>query len=95
MAETFTHQGTTQSVFAWARQLGIDPKLVWQRRKRNGWSIEQALFTPPADRLQPVNVLVIRNRLRRGISVQQLAQEYGLGCRALYDLRSGKSWKHV
>lgn len=37
-----TYQGKTQHAMAWARELGLDPNNIW-RRKREGWSDEDAL----------------------------------------------------
>lgn len=43
--EQFTHEGKTQTIAAWCRELGL--KLVTYRaRRKYGLSIEEALFTP-------------------------------------------------
>ena len=40
--KTLTYRGKTQTVSQWARELGIDPKLI-NARLRRGMSIEKAL----------------------------------------------------
>jgi hypothetical protein len=42
-----TYKGKTQSVMAWAHELGINVDAVYQRLYR-GWTIEQALGTGPS-----------------------------------------------
>ena len=42
----FTHEGRTMAMKEWARKLGIHYDTV-KGRRRNGWSLEDALLTPP------------------------------------------------
>lgn len=42
----FTHEGRTMPMKHWARELGIHYDTV-KLRRRNGWSLEDALLTPP------------------------------------------------
>ena len=41
-----TYHGKTQNVKQWANELGLDYKLVEDRIKRLGWSVEDAFNTP-------------------------------------------------
>jgi hypothetical protein len=43
------HNGRSQSIAAWARELGVDPKTIsW--RLANGWTVAAALSTPAKQR---------------------------------------------
>lgn len=42
---TLTHNGETKSVNEWAKYLGIDRHVIYQRIKK-GWSVEKVLETP-------------------------------------------------
>lgn len=42
---TLTHNGITQSVFDWSKQIGIRPNIVYSRLKR-GWNAEMIFTTP-------------------------------------------------
>lgn len=42
----FTFQGRTQTIFEWAREVGIPPKTLWRRLRVLGWDIERSITTP-------------------------------------------------
>ena len=44
-----TYKGKTQSLYAWAKELGVNRDTLWRRLKR-GWSPEKTLSTPVARR---------------------------------------------
>lgn len=41
----FTHNGKTQTIFEWAREIGMPPKTLWARLN-SGWPIGDALTIP-------------------------------------------------
>lgn len=81
-----TRDGVTDTVTAWARQLGIDPGVV-EKRVSSGWSSEDALTRPmtkkwttivngvavPISKLSRdagLNPSTVRDRIRRGWTVE-------------------------
>jgi hypothetical protein len=50
---------------------------------------------PPNYRLTPETVAEIKAKLRAGIKSRQLAKEYDLGLRTVFDIREGRTWGHV
>ena len=46
---SLTYNGKTQSLYAWAKELGVKRDTLWRRLKR-GWSPEKVLTTPVAKR---------------------------------------------
>lgn len=42
-----SHQGTTQSITMWERELGFPPRAIYNRLRR-GWGVDRALSTPIA-----------------------------------------------
>jgi hypothetical protein len=39
-------EGKTQSLSAWAKELGFNPEVIRKRIRVRGWSVEKALTTP-------------------------------------------------
>lgn len=44
--KTYTYQGKTQTLFEWAKELGIKKDTLDARIRRRGWSVEKAFSTP-------------------------------------------------
>lgn len=42
-----TFRGRTQTLSAWAREVGVEPNVL-QTRLRRGWTVEQAIGIPPS-----------------------------------------------
>ena len=42
-----TYDGRTQSMTAWANEVGIAPQMLWARINEHGWTVEKAITTPP------------------------------------------------
>jgi len=82
-----THDGRTQTVTEWRRDLGFGRGVIPGRLGR-GWSVERALTEPAAERRQlPFNVTkraeqigvpewTLRRRMKRGMTPEQVAQEF-------------------
>ncbi len=45
-----THNGKTQTLFEWAREIGIPPRTLWARIRSGNWSTERALTEPVPSR---------------------------------------------
>ncbi len=41
-----THDGKTQTLFQWAREVGLKPSTLWARIRRRKWTVEAAITTP-------------------------------------------------
>jgi hypothetical protein len=99
-----TLRGRTQCLEDWAAELGISTATLGGRLKR-GWSIEQAITTPPAYRgedrpaakLTEAQVREIRRRHALGQhgSFVQLAREFGVVDETIRNIIRRKIWKHV
>lgn len=83
-----SHEGTTQTIGAWAEQLGIDEHALYFRIRTAGWSIKRALTTPstppkgedhPGHKLSDAAVAEIRQAYAAGVTQATLAQQYGVG----------------
>jgi len=48
-----TYNGRTQTLFEWAREIGISPAGLCTRLNRNGMSVERALTQPVQQRSKP------------------------------------------
>lgn len=46
----YTYNGKTMNISSWAKEFQIDTSLVLYRMKKAGWSLEEALTTPPYHR---------------------------------------------
>lgn len=46
-AKLITYDGKTQSISAWAKEIGVTPQLIWQRLYRQGWDVARALNPNP------------------------------------------------
>ena len=49
----------------------------------------------PYHKLSEADVKEIRRKLKQGISGNHLAKEYGINCKAIYDIRDYETWKDV
>lgn len=52
-----TYAGKTQTIFEWAREIGIRPRTLWYRIQVQKWSIERAITIPVSSRLRNRNVI--------------------------------------
>lgn len=46
---SITHADRTQSMTAWANEIGVSPQVLWSRLNDHNWSVERALTTPSLD----------------------------------------------
>jgi hypothetical protein len=59
-----TINGVEKSVYDWADEAGINPKMVLERVQQQGWSIERALSEPTANRHE--NMLIAQGKRWEG-----------------------------
>lgn len=52
-----TFNGKTQSITAWAEEIGIARPALYDRINRHGWSVEEALTIPNGQRRKTVKVV--------------------------------------
>lgn len=48
--------------------------------------------TNPHVKLSPAQVLIIKNELHKGVSVKDLAQEYGVNPSTISRIKRGRTW---
>lgn len=48
-----TFNGKTQSITAWAKEVGLQRPALYDRINRHGWSVEEALTIPAGGRRKP------------------------------------------
>jgi len=61
-----THQGKTQNVCLWAREIGISNGTLWARLFRYGWPVEKALTAP---KMNPSQASALGHKSRWGYPI--------------------------
>jgi lambda repressor-like predicted transcriptional regulator len=77
--------GRSQSMYAWARELGVSPQVIWQRINTQGWDPARAATTPlRQDPLVEVN--------GERLTIAEWSKRYGVSARVIWN-RLRKGWK--
>lgn len=91
------HDGQSLVAVDWSEKTGIHDRSI-KSRLRYGWTAEEALTTPvaPKAKLTAENVREIRERYAKGnVTLQTLADEYGVHNSSICTAISGKTWANV
>jgi hypothetical protein len=95
-----THDGRTQRMAQWARELGISSDTL-RRRLVLGWTLERAMLLPvapsdrPATKLTEAEVLEIRRRAKGGESSRKLAREFGVCGSNVRQICARQTWTNL
>ena len=88
-----TYEGRTQTMAAWARDLGVHPSALLYRLNKPGWTLEQALTTPkpkrPNSKLNMRQARAIRARYPT-MSMEKIAGEYGVSKKTVLNILHGR-----
>lgn len=77
--------GRVQSMYAWARELGVSPQVIWQRINVHGWDPARAVTTPVRqDPLVEVN--------GERLTIAEWSKRHGVSARVIWN-RLRKGWK--
>jgi hypothetical protein len=87
-----THGGRTQTMAAWAHELGMNPSALLYRI-RAGWTVKRVLTTPKPER--PNSKLNMRQArairaLYPGLSMEKIAAKYGVSKKTVLNIIHGK-----
>lgn len=85
----FTHNGKTQSVSAWARELGI-PAVRLFDRIHHGWSFERAISEPLWKKYDITSVCIVEGCDRQPTRANMCSKHYNKKFRECRDANYGK-----
>ena len=94
--------GEIRTIREWSRIMGYEKSLIHNRLKR-GWSIEKAIGCPSCGRgeshygakLTETEVVRIVECREDGVTIEDLADIYGVSVGTIRKIVYGKSWVHV